>query len=249
MSFSVLLLQARHPGDSVGQEELQSFALHSGLKPESFVAFDLLAGPLELETVLQHDALMIGGAGEFYVSKGDLPFFQKLLQTLREVAAIGHPTFASCFGFQCLVQALGGEVVHDPEQTEVGTFELRPTSAARLDEIFSSLPTSFQAQLGRKDRALHMPQGVPNLASSELCPHQALRLPGKPIWATQFHPELDAETNLSRYRRYIDGYTEALEQSSRPLEEAKFEPSPEASRLLALFVEYVRNGNDLSTTN
>jgi GMP synthase-like glutamine amidotransferase len=45
-----------------------------------------------------------------------------------------------------------------------------------------------------------------NLASSEWSPLQALRVPDRPIWASQFHPELDCESNHERYKAYIERY-------------------------------------------
>ena len=57
--------------------------------------------------------------------------------------------------------------------------------------------------MGHFDRAVELPQGIPNLASSQRCGFQALRVPGAPIWATQFHPELDEQGNRDRCVAYI----------------------------------------------
>ena len=182
---------------------------------------------------------MVGGSGDFYVSKRNLPHFDATLDLLREVVEVGHPTFGSCFGYQLLISALGGEVIFDPDRTEVGTFELELTSAAKDDPLFSLLPPSFQTQMGHKDRALSHPDGVPNLASSERCPLQALRLPNKPIWAAQFHPELDLEGNRVRYRHYLDGYMPHMTPERRDEVLSGFQESPEASQILRYFLDLV----------
>ena len=191
----------------------------------------------DISEVVAHDALMIGGAGHFSVTDRDGPLVPSLESLLRHVVARRHPTFGSCFGFQLLVTALGGTVSPDPDGAEVGSFEVRLTEEGGRDELFRRLPSSFVAQMGHTDRAVAMPPGVPNLASSQRCAHQALRIPGAPIWATQFHPELDERANRDRYEAYIDRYDpgrrgdEASGYSSRP--------SPEASSLLPSFLALV----------
>ncbi|MDX1645274.1 MAG: type 1 glutamine amidotransferase [Thermoanaerobaculia bacterium] len=240
--MKILLLQARYEDDPARAEEVETFAAACGLAADAFVAHDLLAGPPSRSQLAATDVLMVGGSGDFYLSQGDLPNLDDTLAFLREVVASGYPTFASCFGYQCLVLALGGELVFDPENAEVGTFDLRPTPAAADDELFGLLPSPFAAQLGHKDRASRPPVGTVNLASSERCAHQALRVPGKPIWATQFHPELDRKTNYGRFQRYLDGYAAELSPEELDRAHLRFRDSPDTALLLPRFLELVRGG-------
>ena len=235
----ILLLQARGPGDPARAEEVCSFATRCGVETSQITPWDLLEGPPTLAEIRFHDTLMVGGAGEYYVSKGNLPHFASVLECLAEVAAVGHPTFASCFGFQCLVVALGGEIVHDADNMEVGTYPVTLNDDGREDELFGELPPTFPAQLGRKDRAAGCCDGMLGLASSARCPVQALRVPEQPIWATQFHPELDREANLGRYKRYLDGYAAVLSPEEQRETLASFHPSPESNRLLKRFLDLV----------
>lgn len=241
MSFRVLLLQARHAEDPAKAEERRSFAEKAGLPHEAVVSHDLLEGPPSLDRVRGFDALMIGGSGDFYVSKADLPHQEKLFDHLRDVVGVRHPMFASCFGFQCLVQALGGEIVFDPESTEVGTCTLTLTEAGREDPLLGSLPGTFAAQMGRKDRARSLPAGTVHLAASSRAPFQALRIEGAPIWATQFHPELDRDTNRGRFMRYLDGYAEHMSEAERDETLARFDHSPATEPMLARFVALLRS--------
>ena len=200
MTIKILLLQARHADDAARLEERTSFAHMAGVEETAVIPFDLLTAVPTLAEIRRYDALMIGGSGDYYVSKGNLPNFQAVLDLLAEVVAIGQPTFASCFGFQMLAQALGGEIVYAPEAMEVGTYDVRLTEDGRADELFSYLPDVFPRPIGRKDKAARLPDSVLHLAASDRAPFQALRVPGKPIWATQFHPELTKETNLARFQ-------------------------------------------------
>ncbi len=239
MTPKLLLLQARRPDDPAKQEERASFAARLGLPLDAIVSHDLLLGPPSLETVKQYKAVFIGGAGEFDVSKRNLPHFEATQQRLREMVDLGHPLFASCFGFQMLVQALGGNIIPDPENAEVGAFRLYLTPEAREDELFGILPQTFMAQLGHKERAQRMPPGVISLAYSDRVAHEALRVPGKPIWATQFHPELTVEDNLLRFKRYLDIYAKLFTPEEIEATLARFQPSPETEKLLPRFLELI----------
>lgn len=239
MSLKILLLQARNHDDLAKSEERQSFAEKAGLDVEQIVPYDLLSGPPSLQKVLSLDAMMVGGSGDYYVSKGNLPGFSDLLELLSGVVARGHPIFASCFGFQLLVKALGGEVVTDIAGMQVGTYDLTLTQAGQKDELLGALPRRFRAQLGRKDRASRLPPRSVNLASSEDCPFQAIRIPEKPIWATQFHPELSGEENWLRFQRYQKGYASVMSEEERKATASRFGESPETLILIPRFLKLV----------
>ncbi len=97
---------------------------------------------------------------------------------------------------------------------------------------------SFDAQLGHNDSVVEMPPGLACLARSERCSVQAVRVPGAPIVATQFHPELTDRDNIRRYLRYLEAYKkpgESMEQA-RERAEQMHRPSPRANALIAQFV-------------
>lgn len=238
-SLRLLLLQAREPDDPMREHEHACFVDRTGLAPAQIVPHDLLAGAPRMAEVRRYDAVLMGGSGDFLVSKGDQPNFEPLLELLRELVAARQPTFASCYGFQAMVHALGGEVIHDPENQEVGSFELALTDEAAHDELFGALPRRFLAQQGHKDRAARLPAGIVHLASSARAPFQALRVPGAPVWASQFHPELDGDGSRTRYRRYLANYSPELTEAEVAAAMARFEDSPEASALLGRFLRVV----------
>lgn len=236
--FRYLLLQARHDDDPMREQERSCFAARLAVKPEEIVCWDLLRGPPAFSVVAEHDCLMIGGSGDFLVSQRDLPQFSALLSLLEDVVDAGHPTFASCFGFQCMVEALGGEIVYDPDNAEVGTYELTLTEEGSSDALLGSLPSRFAAQMGRKDRARRLPPGAIHLASSERSPYQAFRLADKPIWATQFHPELNGAENRERFVRYVNNY-ETVVDVDLDAALARFGDSPYTEDVLRRFVDLV----------
>lgn len=234
-----LLLQIRDHGDRVIEEERVSFAEKAGLEVDQIRLHNLLDGPPSRVQVDSCDGLFVGGSGDYYVSRGHMPAFEELMRFFIEIADRGTPTFASCFGFQLMVRALGGTIVHDVSNTELGTLELSLTEAGRKDPLMGTLPPTFNAQLGHKDRADRLPEGFENLARSERCEYQAFRVPDQPIWATQFHPELDSHTNKGRYLRYLEGYSEHLTEEERTRTLESYRDSPETGELLKRFVELV----------
>jgi GMP synthase (glutamine-hydrolysing) len=241
MTPKILLLQARDPDDPAKPEERASFADKANLPISAFVSHDLLTGPPTVEQIQDFDALMVGGSGDYSVTQRNLPHLDETLAFLQAVVEIGHPVFASCFGFHLITEALGGELDHAPEAMEVGTFEITLTPEGGQDELFNLLPSVFPAQLGRKDRAIRLPPSLIRLAFSDRCPVQAFRVQGKPIWATQFHPELSGEENRHRYLRYVRMYSDYLNQNGLQAILNKFNPSPETPGLIPRFLELIRN--------
>ena len=237
--LSGVLLQARRPTDPMKTHEYRCFLERTGLAEDQLDSFDLTQEAPSLAGARAYDVVFVGGSGEFYVSKADLPHFEGFLDFLREITAVGHPLFCACYGYQAMVVALGGEVVFDPENTEVGTYSLALTPEGKNDPLFTPLPDPFHVQMGHKDRALRHPPGVPNLAASDQAPLQALRLPDLPIWAVQFHPELTGRTNLDRYHHYLKGYSSHLTEEEVADVTSRFRDSPEASELLGRFLTLV----------
>ena len=90
-----------------------------------------------------------------------------------------------------MARALGGECVNDLPNAELGTIELTLTEAGRNDPIFGQLPVTFTGQAGHEDHVVALPPDAVLLASSPRVPEQAFRFAGRPIYCTQFHPELD----------------------------------------------------------
>ena len=221
------------------QEDSASFAEKTGLPLDQIQPHDLLTGPPQTKLLQEFDAVMVGGSGDYYVSKRSLPHFEAQLDFLAEVAQRGFPMFASCFGFQILVEALGGKIVHDPQNVEVGTYEISLTAAGVADPLMGRMPETFAAQLGRKDRAEVLPEGLVHLASSTRSRYQSFRIPEQPIWATQFHPELDVVTNRARFERYLKGYAMHMTEEEREATRERFQDSPHTAKLLPAFLELV----------
>ena len=229
-----LLLQARVPRDEMANHEHECFARALGVQPSQISLHSLLNGRPSEEQVQSADAMLVGGSGQFSVLDND-EWVKGFIDFLSDVVvARKKPTFASCFGFQGLVLAGGGEVICDQENTEVGTFELTLSEAGKADPLFGTMPSQAKVQLGHKDRAARLPSDMIHMASTERSPYQALRVEGTPIVATQFHPELMKQDNIHRYLRYWEEYGSG-DPGNDPVMRSMDE-SPEASALLPRWV-------------
>jgi GMP synthase (glutamine-hydrolysing) len=204
-----LLLQARNPGDPSGPHEFEAFQEILQLGPEAFRVWSLLEGRPPGRVMDEVDCVLVGGSGEY--GMGDAAqhsWLGEFTDLMGDLADRGFPTFASCFGFQALCLAMGGKVEADKSRAEVGTFQLYVTDDGAADPLFGPLKPTFLAQLGHKDHVTELPDGVVHLAGSDRSPHQALKIPDKPVYATQFPPELSMKRNRERFLEYIDSYAD-----------------------------------------
>lgn len=235
-----LLLQARNPDDSAGPHELAAFQDEMRLGQDQLLPYDLLQGRPPSSLLDEVDCVLVGGSGEFGVGDvGAYPWLAEFIDFMGELAHRKFPTFASCFGFQALVVAGGGEVVTDKSRAEVGTFMLYTTEEGSQDPLFRDVVPEFHAQLGHKDHATRLPAGAVHLARSERSPFQALRIEGAPIYATQFHPELSMERNRERFVRYLEAYSDPEMVDPPEKVFAAYRDSSKASALLNAYIDRV----------
>ena len=132
-----------------GAEELQEFVCHSRLQPEQFTTLNVFEQlTFAPSSVDGYDALFVGGSSDASVLKPQLyPFVEPAKALLSYCVDRDVPVFASCFGFQLVVEALGGKVVLDTEQMEMGIYPIRLTAAARTDLLFHDAPDGIFSSL------------------------------------------------------------------------------------------------------
>ena len=148
------------------------------------------------------------------------------------------PTFASCFGFQVALQALGGEIIRDEDNYEMGTYPMKLTHAAANDPVFKGIPDNFMAVSVHQERCIKMPKEVELLASTDLCPH-AFKVKNKDFWGFQFHPELNKENLISRLAAYQEQYTDDSNHYNSVIN--ALSDTDDAQQLVKNFVSYVKS--------
>ena len=199
--FEYLLVQVRKPDDPMAPHEVDCFATHLHCNADRIRTWDLLGGCPTRDDLRHCDIVLFGGSGDFSVVKGG-DWLPPAMDAMRLLVEHDKPTFASCWGCQAMARALGGVVRTDHDCAEVGTHRLSLTEAGESDAVFSPLGRSFLAQMGHEDLVGTLPDDAVLLASSERTEVQAWTLPDKPIYCTQFHPELNLSQLLDRLRHY-----------------------------------------------
>lgn len=232
-NLRVTLLQVRAHREAEEQEYL-CFLERCRLRPEQLTAINLVDRPhLRWRDVEGADALLVGGAGAHSATREN-PFTAPLAAVFARWLDQDRPFFGSCWGHQFLAVALGGTVVADFANQEVGTHPIELTAEGRRDPLFATFPERFDVQLGHHDRIGEAPEGLVVLARSGRCAHQAIRLAGKPVYGSQFHSEMTVEHMRARLLMYRDEY---LPPGSDPaLLEEILAPSREAETLLDRFL-------------
>ena len=132
-------------------------------------------------------------------------------------------------------------MVTDHARAEVGVLPLDLTEAGKRDPVFGPLGSGFPVVIGHEDIVDELPHGAVSLASSATIENEALMFSGKPIYATQFHPELFKEDLIARIAAYPP-YLQLTGASSLEELRAITPETPGAASLVRRFVEEVLGG-------
>lgn len=234
----ILYLQIRED-DATRAEELQEFIAYSGLENHQFVVLNVFDTPnFDANRASACDAVFIGGSSDASVLNSlRYPFVEDAKTLLAYCVQESIPVFASCFGFQLAVEALGGQVIADPDRMEMGVYPMQLSPAAQDDVLLHDVSSGFLAISGHKERALTLPDRTVCLASTERCPYHALKVIDKPFYGFQFHPELNPQDLAIRIRRYQSRYLEDDDHLQEIL--ASLQETPDANQLIAKFVDRI----------
>ncbi|WP_417381121.1 type 1 glutamine amidotransferase [Gimesia sp.] len=232
-----LLLQVRNPDDPMLKQEVVCFADVLETDTSQVAVFDLLGGPLQDRDLIETDVVLIGGSGH-YSAAGEGDWLETALDSLRLVHDSRKPTFASCWGFQAMARALGGQVIHDLDKAEIGVHHVRLTAAGAADPVFGPSGPVLQGLMGHEDTVIELPPGAELLASTDRVQNQAYRFVDRPIYCTQFHPELTCQSFLGRLNTYPE-YVKKIAGLSLDEFRHSIHDTPEAAALLKRFVQQI----------
>jgi GMP synthase (glutamine-hydrolysing) len=200
-----LLLSVR-ADDPVADNEYASFLAFSGVEESQLRRHRLEQRPLPSIDLRDWSGIMVGGSPFNYTDPPDRksPVQQRveadLSRVLDQVVGEDFPFLGACYG----IGALGthqGAVVDRRYPEPVGCVSVSLTAEGHADQLLGVLPGTFEAFVGHKEAISKLPGHAVRLASSAGCPVQAFRVGGN-VYATQFHPELDAVGMCTRVDAY-----------------------------------------------
>lgn len=195
------------------KEEREAFALYAGVEVSQIDTLNIFTTPDCDPAILDgYDVLFVGGSsdeGDALITEDKPDFALLSMRILKEAYEKKMPVFASCYGFQAAVVALGGELVHDVSRAEKGTPLIYVTKEGREDVVFKDIPESFHAVSVHEKMATKLPEGAITLAETEACPYHAFKFEDRPFYAFQFHPEVDLRELTVRLKRYQARYMDS----------------------------------------
>lgn len=203
------LLLATRPEDAAADNEYELFLRFAKLDERDLRRIRLEQRALGSIDLRDWSGLLLGG-GPFNSSDPGISksAVQRRVEAdlhglFDQVVGEDFPFLGACYG----IGALGsheGAVLDRRYAEPVGTVSVTLTPEGQRDPLLRGLPATFDAFTGHKEAISHLPGHAVLLASSPGCPVQAFRV-GSRVYATQFHPELDAAGLCTR----IDVYKHA----------------------------------------
>jgi len=200
------LLLAVRADDAAADNEYESFLACAGLHERDLRRCRLEQRPLGDVDLRDWSGIFLGG-GPFTVTdpeRSKSPVQRRveadLQGLLATVVRADFPFLGACYGIGTLGGHLGA-VVDRRYAEPIGAVPVTLTREGRQDPLLAGLPATFDAFVGHKEAISALPGHVVRLASSPACPVQAFRVGGH-VYATQFHPELDAAGLCTRIEVY-----------------------------------------------
>lgn len=202
-----LVLQLR-PETEAADDEFAAILRKGGLEASGTRRIRLDQERLPPDLLLEDHAGVIVGGGPGCVSDApeeksptEARIEAEVLSVMPEIIARDFPFLGCCYGIGILGKHLDGDVSKRAYAEPVGTSACEITPDGRDDALLEGVPTAFDAFVGHKEALQALPEGCLHLVRSEACPFQMVRH-GANVYATQFHPEADADGFETRIRIY-----------------------------------------------
>jgi len=193
-----LILQLR-PEQEASDSEYAAILEKAGLLEQNAHRIQLNKEDLPAGLRLEDYSGVIVGGGPGCVSdapeqktKIEAKIEAAILNLMPDITARDFPFLGCCYGIGVLGHHLGKVVNKENYSEPVGTADCSLTNAGQIDPVLAGLPSSFEAFVGHKEAMQRLPAGCTHLVSAPSCPYQMVRY-GQNVYATQFHPEADAD--------------------------------------------------------
>ena len=241
MAKPVLILQLR-PEKITADSEYACFLKYGKLKAEDTcrIGIEKTGIPTDLD-LDDYSAIIVGGSPfDISTPENKKSGIQKKIEAdfnclLEKVVSRDFPFLGACSGNGLLGQYLGTAITTKYGEA-VGRVTLDITDAGSKDKILEGFPDRIDVLLGHKEACDTTPEGAILLMTGRNCPVQMFRV-GENVYASQFHPEGDAEEFILRIDTYANhGYFEP-QQAEALKKEVSRKPTPYAQEMLRRFVE------------
>ena len=242
LSKPVLILQLR-PEDITADSEFACFLKYGRLDADNTRRIRIEENGIPDDVDLDdYSAIIVGGSPfDISIPENKKSAIQNKIEAdfkrlLEQVVSRDFPFLGACSGNGLLGNYLGTPVTTKYGEA-VGCVSLDITDAGSRDKLLEGMPDQVDVLLGHKEACDSTPTGAVLLMTGRNCPVQMFRV-RENVYATQFHPEGDAEEFILRINTYANhGYFEPHEAEALKQEVSR-KPTPYAQELLRRFVAY-----------
>ena len=244
MSKPFLVIQLR-PEDEISDNEFEKIRLYGELKEHEVQRLRIEQSALPELDLDRFSAIIVGGS-PFDIStpaadKSDMQ--QRIEADFRclfdQLVPADFPFLGCCSG-NGLLGSYCGAGISTRYSEPVSGADVTITEAGRQDPLLQNMPKVIRVLLGHKEACDELPPGATLLIEGNACPVQMFRLKNN-LYATQFHPEGDAEgfsVRIHAYRHH--GYFEPGTADAL-IARLRNEDAPYAREILKRFVTRYRN--------
>jgi len=239
-----LILQLR-PETEASDSEFEAILRVGGLSHEEVDRVRVEQGNIQDINIDNYSAIIAGGSPfdvsipeekKSIVQKSVEEFFNTLFD---KVIPQDFPFLGACSGNGLLGRYCGATISNNYAET-LGSVDVWVTDEGGKDPLLKGLPKKFSAMVGHKEACDTVPPGSVLLVSSDQCPVQMFRVK-KNIYATQFHPEADADEFILRVRVYkYAGYFRP-EEAENLIKAIRKSNTPIPKIILSRFVDIYRS--------
>ena len=200
------LLLASRAEDAAAEDEYAAYLKYGGLEERELRRVRLEAAPLPALDLSGFSGVIVGGSP---FTSSDPPGQKSTVQhrverelsaLLDELVARDFPFLGACYGVGTLGKHQGA-VIDRTYGEPLGAVEIELTDDGLGDPLLQGLPRTFTAFTGHKEAVSSLPPHAVLLARAATCPVHMFRIRTN-LYATQFHPELDADGLVTRIDIY-----------------------------------------------
>lgn len=235
-----LILQLR-PEDDTSDNEFAAIVKYGALDSANVQRLRIEKKGIPALNLNDYSAIIVGGSPfDISTPEQQKSLIQKKIEDdfkilFDEVIARDFPFLGACSGNGLLGAYLGSPITSRHGEP-VGIVKVKLTDAGRLDPLLHGFPDEISVLLGHKEACDNTPAGATLLITGAACPVQMFRV-GQHVYATQFHPEGDAEGFTLRIHAYKHhGYFKP-DEAEQLISAVCREPTPWAHKILQRFVE------------
>lgn len=236
--FLVIQLRAE---DETADNELLAIKKYGGLADNEVVRVRAEQGGLPPIDLNEYSGIIVGGS-PFDIStpqeeKSDIQKrVERDFNELFDLVVSQDFPFLGCCSGNGLLGSYCGANISARYSEPVGGADVELTQEGSFDPLLLGLPNRFRVLLGHKEACDEVPPGAILLAGNEACPVQMFKVRNN-VYATQFHPEGDAEGFIVRINVYKDYGYFPPETAEALIAEVAEEDVPVSQEILQRFVE------------